>query len=175
MVNGASPGPAPACQQLAAHPVQLADMAPPEAAQECPQGGERLDHPPENTGRPTGAERIGVVDAVAARQHGGDRRHQLVPRVRPPRRAAEVDVPVDQVPQAQVLGEGGRRIRPALSTKRGASKTIWIRLGLFYVSIYCVLLVSGWFSCQKPLSQIQRSTPWLRQGLSSRLSFGGFG
>ena len=35
------PGPG---QQLAAHPVQLADMSPPEAAQEGAQGGGRLDH-----------------------------------------------------------------------------------------------------------------------------------
>ena len=122
MVNGASPGPALACQQLAAHPVQLADMAPPEAAQERPQGGERLDHPAENTCRPTGAERIGVVDAVAARQHGVDQRHKLVPRVRPPRRAAEVDVPVDQVPQAQVLGEGGRQDQTGVVHQAGGVK-----------------------------------------------------
>ena len=67
------------------------------------------------------------------------------------------------------------RSSPALLTRRWSSKTIWIRLGLFRDSIYWVLLVSGWFSCQKPLSQIQRSTLWLRQGLSPGLSFGGFG
>ena len=56
MVNGASPGPRPSGpgpgQQLAAHLVQLADVAPPEAAQENAQslppakagGGRRLDH-----------------------------------------------------------------------------------------------------------------------------------
>ncbi len=43
-VAGSGPsGPGPR-QQLAAHPVQLADMAPPEAAQEGAQGGRRLDH-----------------------------------------------------------------------------------------------------------------------------------
>ena len=40
------------CQQLAAHPVQLADMAPPEAAQESAQGGGRLDYAAESAGRP---------------------------------------------------------------------------------------------------------------------------
>ena len=48
MVRGPSPGPAPACQgpgqQLAAHPVELTDMPPPEAAQKGAQGGWRLDH-----------------------------------------------------------------------------------------------------------------------------------
>ena len=38
-----------------------------------------------------------------------------------------------------------------------------------------MLLVSGLVSVPKPLSQIQRSTLWLLQGLSPRTSFGGFG
>ena len=38
-----------------------------------------------------------------------------------------------------------------------------------------MLLVSGLVSAPKPLSQIQRSTRWLLQGLSPRTSFGGFG
>ena len=38
-----------------------------------------------------------------------------------------------------------------------------------------MLLVSGLVSVPKPLSQIQRSTRWLLQGLSPRTSFGGFG
>ena len=43
----------------------------------------------------------------AARQRGSDQRQHLVPRVRPPRRAAKVEVMVDEFPQAQALGEGG--------------------------------------------------------------------
>ena len=43
-VAGSGPsGPGPG-QQLAAHAVELTDMPPPEAAQERPQGGWRLDH-----------------------------------------------------------------------------------------------------------------------------------
>ena len=43
-VAGSRPGlPSPG-QQLAAHPVELTDLAPPEAAQEGAQGGWRLDH-----------------------------------------------------------------------------------------------------------------------------------
>ena len=57
------PGPG---QQLAAHPVQLADVAPPEAAQESAQGGGRLDYAAENAGCPAGAQHIGVVDAISA-------------------------------------------------------------------------------------------------------------
>ena len=101
-------GPGP-CQQLPAHPVQLTDMAPPEAAQERPQGGWRLDPTVENTGRPTGAQRIGVVDAIAASQGRGHQRQQLVSRVRPPRRIPEVEVTVNEFTHAQVLGESGRK------------------------------------------------------------------
>ena len=63
-VAGSGPsGPGPG-QQLPAHPVQLADVAPPEAAQEGPQGGWRLDRAAQGAGRPPGAQHIGVVDAV---------------------------------------------------------------------------------------------------------------
>ena len=103
-VAGSGPsGPGPG-QQLAAHAVELTDMPPPEAVQEGPQGGWRLDHAAWNTDRPTSAQRIGVVDAVAAYQRGSDQRQHLVPSVRPSRRAAEVKVMVDEFPQAQVPG-----------------------------------------------------------------------
>ena len=62
-----------------------------------------------------------------------------------------------------------------MATRRWSSKTMRIRSGLFCGSICWVLLVSGLVSVPKPLSQIQRSTRWLLQGLSPRPSFGGFG
>ena len=98
------PGPG---QQLAAHPVQLADMAPPEAAQEGAQGGWRLDQAVENTGRPTGSQRIGVVDAVAASQRGGDQRHYLVAGVGPARRITQVQALLYQLGKTEVQGQGG--------------------------------------------------------------------
>ena len=106
-VAGSRPsGPCP-CQQLAAHPVELADVAPAEAAQEDAQGGWRLDHAVENTGRPTGTQRIGVVDAVAASQRGGDQRHYLVAGVGPARRITQVQVMVYQLGKTEVQGQGG--------------------------------------------------------------------
>ena len=99
--------------------VELTDMPPPEAAQEGAQGGWRLDHAAWNTDRPTSAQRIGVVDAVAASQRGSDRRQHLVPSVRPSRRAAQVKVMVDKFPQAQVPGEGGRHWPPGDGRQRG--------------------------------------------------------
>ena len=66
-----------------------------------------LTVPPRVQAVPPGAQHIGGVDAVAASQGGGDQRQHLVPRVRPSRRAAEF-------PQAQVLGEGGRKEQPGI-------------------------------------------------------------
>ena len=101
-------------QQLPAHPIQLADVAPPEAAQERPQGGWRLDHTAQNPGRPAGAQRVGVVDAVTASQRRGHQGHNLVSRVRPARRISEVNVTVDEFTQTQVLGEGDRKEQPRI-------------------------------------------------------------
>ena len=98
------PGPG---QQLAAHPVQLADMAPPEAAQEGAQGGGRLSRETENAGGPAGAQRIGVVDAVATSQRGGDQRHYLVAGVGPARRITQVQALLYQLGKTEVQGQGG--------------------------------------------------------------------
>ena len=96
------PGPG---QQLAAHPVQLTDMAPPEAAQESAQGGGRFDYAAESAGRPAGAQRVGVVDAVAARQRRGHQSRNLIARIGSARRIAKVPMPVNQLGQTQ----GARR------------------------------------------------------------------
>ena len=111
IVKGASPGPAPACpcpcQQLAAHPVQLADVAPPEAAQEGAQCGWHLDQAVENTGRPTGSQRIGVVDAISAGQRRGHQRHYLVAGVGPARRITQIQALLYQLGKTEVQGQGG--------------------------------------------------------------------
>ena len=50
-------------QQLTAHPIQLAHVAPPEAAHERPQRVWSLDRAPQRLLGPAGAHRIGGVDA----------------------------------------------------------------------------------------------------------------
>ena len=142
MVNGVSPGPRTGGpgpgQQLPAHPVQLADMAPPEAAQERPQGGGRLDdHAPQNTEEcPPRTQRIGIVNAVAARQRRGHQRQHLVSRVRPPRRAAQVEVAVNEFTQAHVLGQGGRKKQPGIVDQAVVVEgDLRMRSGLFCGSI----------------------------------------
>ena len=106
------PGPG---QQLAAHPVQLTDVAPPEAAQEGAQGGGRLDYAAESAGRPAGAQRIGVVDAVAARQRRGHQSRNLIAGVGSAWGAAQVQVLLSTSSgKAQAPGQGGRKEQPSV-------------------------------------------------------------
>ena len=150
-VAGFRPGlPSPG-QQLAAHPVELTDMPPPEAAQEGAQGGWHLDHAAWNTDRPTSAQRIGVVDAVAPSQRTRHQRQHLVARVRPPRGIAQVEALPDEFGQAQVPGESGRKEQAGIGHQGRSSKVIWIRSGWLRGSIYWVLLFRGRFFCYKTI------------------------
>ena len=99
------PGPG---QQLPDHPVQLADMAPAEAAQKGAQGGWRLDYTANGASRTAAAQRVGV-DAVAAGQGGGHQGHQLVAGVGPAGSVAQVQVAVNQLGQTQVMHQGDRQ------------------------------------------------------------------
>ena len=118
MVNGPSPGPAPAAQARASSSrltrSSWRTVAPPETAQERPQGGWRLDYAADGASRPAGAQHVGVVNAVAASQRGGHQGQHLVSRIRPPRRICEVNMVVDEFTQTQVLGEGDREEQPGI-------------------------------------------------------------
>ena len=130
-VAGSRPsGPGPG-QQFPAHPVQLADVAPPEAAQEGPKGGGCLHRAAQDTGRPTGAQRIGIVDAVAARQRRGHQGHQLVAGVGPAWGPAQVQMPVNQLGQAQVQGQRVGKNQPGI-----VDQAMWIPSGWLRGSIY---------------------------------------
>ena len=111
-------GPGP-FQQFAAHSVQLADMAPLEAAQERPQGGRRLDHTAQHPPSAAGTERVGVVDAVAASQRGSHQGQQLVSCVGPPRRISQVQMLLYQLGKAEVQGQGGRKEQPSIVDQAG--------------------------------------------------------
>ena len=101
------PGRPAAGEQLAAEAVELADVAPAEAAQEGPEGGRRLHGAAEHAPGAAGAHRIGVVDAVATRERRGDQGQQLVAGVRPPRCVTEIELGVRQFTQAEPAGERG--------------------------------------------------------------------
>ena len=83
-------------------------MAPAEAAQEGPERGRRLHGAAEHAPCAAGAQRSGVVDALAARGRRGDQGQQLVAGVRPPRRVTEVEVGVHKFTEAEPAGERGR-------------------------------------------------------------------
>ena len=101
-------GPGPR-EQLPADPVELADVAPAEAAQERAQGRGRLDREAQHPLRAAGAQGVRVVDVVAARERRHHERQELVADVGPAGRRPEVEVLVDELPQAQVVGQRGRQ------------------------------------------------------------------
>ena len=113
-VAGSGPSRPGPCQQLAADPIQLADVAPPEAAQERPQGGWRLDYAAQDPGGPASAQRVGVVNAVAAIQRGCHQGHDLVAGVGSAWCIAQVQAPVNQLGQAEMLGQGGLQDQPSI-------------------------------------------------------------
>jgi hypothetical protein len=61
-----------------------------------------------NPGRPTRAKDVCVVDAVATGERRHDEREELVADVRPAGRPPEVEVALDELAQAEVVGQGGR-------------------------------------------------------------------
>ena len=144
---------------LGSHLVQLADVAPPEAAQEGPQGRWRLDRAADGASRPASAQHVGVVDAVAAsqtlppRKRGADATSVITlspglarPGASPRSRCRSTSCGRPRC-RANVAG----RIRPALLTRRWSSKAIWMRSGWSSGSIFWVLLVSGWFCLSKTI------------------------
>ena len=140
-------------------PIQLTDVAPTEAAQERPQGGWLLDHTAQNPGRPAGAQRVGVVDAVAASQRSRHQRQHLVAGVGSawgatpgrdagqPVRAGPDAGPAWLAGSAQHWPPGGGRQR-RFGCGRG---------GHLVASFGCSLFLVGFLS-RNPLSQMHRST-----------------
>ena len=136
-----------------------------EAAQEGAQGGWRLDHTAESAGCPAGAQRIGVVDAVAARQCRCHQRHHLVAGVGSAWGPAQVQAPVNQLGQAQVQGQGGRKDQPGIvATRRWSSKAIRMRSGWWRGGIYWVLLFLGPVLCFKTIIPDSEEHPLATSG-----------
>ena len=186
MVNGASPGPAPAFQARASSsrvtrsswrtwPHRKLRRNVPRACPRESGGGGRFDHAPQHRGGPPRTQRSSVVNAATARQRRGHQRQHLVSRVRPPRRIPEVEVTVNEFTQAQQWACVAGRSSPALLTRRWSSKAMRMRSGWWRGSIFWVLVLWDRFFAAKPLSQMRRSTFLPLQDANPTPSFGGFG
>jgi hypothetical protein len=99
-------------EQFAAHRVELADMAPAEAAQEGAEGGRRLGGEPQDPSRAARPERVRVVDRVATRQGREDEGEELVADVRSSGCSPQNEVTLRQRLQAEVVGQRGRQQQP---------------------------------------------------------------
>jgi hypothetical protein len=76
-VTGASTSRPRAREELLGEPIELADVAEGEGAQEGPQGGGGHDPVAEYLAGGAAAQQVGVVDAVPTRDHGVDQGQQL--------------------------------------------------------------------------------------------------
>ena len=82
---------------------------------------------------------------------------------------------VDEFPQAEVPRQGGRKEQPGIGHQAAVVEGDLDPVGVVAWQHLLGAPFPGPFFATKPLSQIQRSTLWLLQGLSPRPSFGGFG
>ena len=83
---------------------------------------------------------------------------------------------VNEFPQAQMPGEGGRQEQTGIGHQAVTVKDDTdSQSGCCVGSIYWVLLLWDCFAVAKPLSQIQRSTLWPLQDANQTPSLGGFG
>ena len=113
-VAGSCPGlPGPG-QQLAAHPVELTDVAPPEAAQEGTQGGWRLDRAAQGAGRPP--VRNTSASSMQSPPASAEATSVIIlsPAFARPRGIAQVEALLDEFGQAEMPGQGGRKEQPGI-------------------------------------------------------------
>jgi len=89
-------------------------VTPPEAPQERAEGRGGLHDEAEDPRRPARLERGRVVDTVATPKGRGDEREHLVADVRPTWRLPEVEVLLDKLLQAEMLGQGGGQEKPGI-------------------------------------------------------------
>jgi hypothetical protein len=96
------PGPA---ERLGEGPVELADMAEGEAAQEGPERRGGQDPVAEHRWRRGGPQHVGVVDAVTADDDGMHEGHHLGPGTARTRPSRQVHGPVEERLELEVLSE----------------------------------------------------------------------
>ncbi|MCY4558527.1 MAG: hypothetical protein OXF79_19560 [Chloroflexi bacterium] len=99
-------------QRLPGHPIELADMAPPETPQKGPQRGWRLHDTTQHPLGPASAQRIGVIDVRHRRTTGQRHRRQgqqLIPWVCPTRHISQINAVVQQLSRSQMTGQGDQQ------------------------------------------------------------------
>ena len=116
MVKGASPGPAPAAQARASNwrltRSSWRTWPHRKMRRNVPRVDGALTTPPRAQAVPWRAAHR--RRRCAARQGGSDQRHDLIAGVGPARGIAQVEVLFNQLGQAQMPGQGGRKDQPSI-------------------------------------------------------------
>jgi hypothetical protein len=108
-ITGARTGRPRPREELLGEPVELADVAEGEGAQEGPQGGGGHDPVAQHLAGGATAQQVGVVDAVPTRQHRLDQGQQLAAGPVRASPLAQVDQRIGGLLDAEPLGQGGRQ------------------------------------------------------------------
>ena len=162
-MNGASPGPAPAAQARASSSrltrSSWRTWPHRKLRRKVPRVDGALTVPPRVQAVPpvrnTSASSMQSPPAMAE----ATRVISLSPGVGPPRRAAQVKVMVNEFPQAQMPGEGGRQEQAGIGHQAMVVKEDADTVGfVLWQHLLGAPLFPGRVSVPKPLSQIQRST-----------------
>ena len=118
MVNGPSPGPAPAAQARASSSrltrSSWRTWPHRKLRRKVPRVDGALTTQPNGASRPAGAQHVSVVDAVSSGQSRSHQRHHLVAGVGSAWGATQVQVPVNQFGQAQMLAQRGWQQQPRI-------------------------------------------------------------
>ena len=116
MVNGASPGPAPACHARAGNSrltrSSWRTWPHRKLRRKVPRVDGALPMPPSVQAVPP--EHAGGGDAAATSQRRRNQGHHLVAGVRPARGAAKVEALPDEFGQAEMPGQDGRKEQPGI-------------------------------------------------------------
>ena len=129
----------------------------------------------QGAGGPAGAQHISVVDAVATSQRRCHQRHHLVAGVGSAWSPAQVQAPVNQLGQAQVQGQGGRKDQPGIVDQAVVVEGDADAVGVVAWQRLFGAPFPGSVFVAKPLSQKHRSTFLTLHVADPTPSFGGFG
>ena len=109
-------------ERFADHPLELADVAEGEGAQESPER-RRCHHPVlEHLCARSGTQHVGVVDVAGPSHHGVDERQDLAARPEPADASGQLDRGVTELLEPETLGQGGDQHQPGVGHQVGLIK-----------------------------------------------------
>ena len=142
----------------------------------APKVESALTVPPRVQARPSGAQRMGVVDAVSASQRGSDQGHHLVAGVGPVWGVTKLQALLHVLGKSEAVGQGGRKEHPGLGHQAVVVERDSDAVGVVAWQHQLGAPCSGvGLQLQDHCPRFKGESFWLLQQASHTPSFGGFG